>query len=164
MASLRSAGHAGGVGRYRSSASSTRRRDSSRNASSVSVVTSRSAVGFVAREPGGRRLELAAFVQQLDPAFGVLEPCVTELGQGDAAFVEGQRLLERQFAFFELFDDGLELRDSGFEVLDRGVAHPVRDTLASIAPRLKVTWTVSPGDRSAASRIARVRSSFQQTA
>src|SRR5436190_21907164 len=40
-----------------------------------------------------------------------------------AALVQGERLLERQVTFFELFDDRLQLGDRRFEVLDGGFGH-----------------------------------------
>mgnify|MGYP003694185165 CR=1 FL=1 len=41
----------------------------------------------------------------------------------DAAFVERERLFEREVAFLELLDDGFELGDGRFEVFDGGVGH-----------------------------------------
>ena len=46
---------------------------------------------------------------------------MAEARELDAALVELQRRLERQVAFFELLDDGLELGDRRLEVLDRGI-------------------------------------------
>src|SRR6267154_1626036 len=125
-----------------------------------------SAVWLVACQTGGRRPQVSALAEQLDPPFGVLEPRVTELRQRDAPLVELERLFERQIAaFFQFLHNRLELGDRRFEVFDRGlVAHSVPDTLASISPWLKVTCTTSPLRTSAALRMARVRSSFQHTA
>ena len=75
------------------------------------------------RERRRRRLQLAALVEDLDAALGLLEPRVAEARQLHAALVQRQRLLERQVAFLELLDDRFELGDRGFEVLDGGVGH-----------------------------------------
>src|SRR5438874_1613747 len=111
MASATIAGHAGGLRRYRSSASSTRTRTRSRNAASGSVATRSAAVAVVGAERGGRRLQLAAFVENFDAALGFLQLRVAEARELHAALVELQRLLEREVALFELLDDGFELRD-----------------------------------------------------
>ena len=65
----------------------------------------------VVGERGRRRLQLAALVEDLDAALGLLEPRVAEPRQLHAALVERERLLEREVAFFELLDDRLELGD-----------------------------------------------------
>ncbi len=52
-----------------------------------------------------RRVQLAALVEDLDAALGVLEPRVAEARQLHAALVERERLLERQVALLELLDD-----------------------------------------------------------
>ena len=52
---------------------------------------------------------------------GFLQPRVTEAREVHATLVELQRGFERKVAFLELPDDGLELRDSCFEILDGGV-------------------------------------------
>ena len=64
---------------------------------------------------------------------------VASRGRLDAALVQRQRLLEREVALLELLDDGFELGDRRFEVFDGWVGHSAFVTLASIAPRLKVT-------------------------
>src|SRR5262249_38944394 len=122
------------------------------------------ALPIVAAERGRRRLQLAAFVENLDAPLGILEPGVAEAGQLHPAFVELQRLLEREIAVLGLLDDRLELGNRRFEVLDGGVAHAVSVTLAVISPRLKVTWMVSPGAADPASRSTAVLSAFQATA
>src|SRR5438552_2529739 len=120
-----------------------------------------SAVWLVAREPRRRGPQLAAFAQQLNVPLRVFEARVAELGQRHPALVELERLFDRQVAaLFELLDDGVQLADGCFEVLD----HLTPETLAAIVPRLNSTCTVSPFFTSAASRMACVRSSFQQTA
>jgi hypothetical protein len=43
---------------------------------------------------------------------------MTEARQLHATLVQGERLLERQVAFFELLDDAVELGDCAFEVFD----------------------------------------------
>src|SRR4051812_9780616 len=123
MASPTRSGQAGARRRYRSSAASTRTRVRSRNADSGSVVTRSAAVAIVGPERRGRRLELAALVQDLDAPFGLLEARVAEARELHAALVELQRLLERQVALFQLLDDAFELGDRGLEVLDRRVSH-----------------------------------------
>src|SRR6266851_5627057 len=123
IASLTRGGHAGGLGRYCSRASSTRARACSRNAERESPCTFQLSIRIVGGQRRRRRLELAAVAQDLDAAFRLFEPCVTEPGELHAALVERQRLLERQVALFKLLDDRLELGDRGFEVLDGGVRH-----------------------------------------
>src|SRR5882762_7685944 len=71
----------------------------------------------------GRRLQLAALVENLDAALGLFEPRVTEARELHAALVQRQRLLERQVALFELLDYRFELGDGAFEVFDRRVGH-----------------------------------------
>ena len=71
-----------------------------------------------APKPGGAGLSFAALVQNLDALLGLFESRVAEARQMDAALVELQRRFERQVAFFELLDDGLELGDRGLEVFD----------------------------------------------
>src|SRR5262245_46984598 len=93
-----------------------------RKLSSVGGATDLRSVGFV-RKGCGRRLQFAAFVQDLDAALGLLEPRVTEARKLYAAFVERERLLERQVALLELLHDRLELGNSGFEILDRRIEH-----------------------------------------
>jgi hypothetical protein len=48
---------------------------------------------------------------------------MTKSRQLHAPFVELERLLEREIAFLERLDERIELRDSGFKVLDRWVHH-----------------------------------------
>ena len=62
-------------------------------------------------EAVGRGLERAAFGEDLDAALGLLEPAVAVARQRDAPFVQLERLLQREFAFFELLDDRLEFGD-----------------------------------------------------
>src|SRR5262249_7773304 len=71
----------------------------------------------------GRRrgLQLAALVEDLDAALGVLETGVAEPRELHAALVEGERLLEREVAILELLHDRLELGDRRLEILDRCV-------------------------------------------
>ena len=90
--------------------------------------------------------------------------CAWQKRELNAALVKLERLLEREVSFLELLDDGFELGDRRLEVLDRWVGHSAFVTLASISPRLKVTWIVSPGVTAEASRRTRVRSAFQATA
>src|SRR5476649_1468653 len=157
-------GHAGGTGRQRSSAASTRARAAARNAASGSAVTTSTALGILGGQRRRRGFQLAALVQDLDAAFGLLELRMAEARELDAALVQRERLLEREVALFELLDDRFELGDRRFEVLDGWVGHSAFVTLASIAPRLKVTWIVSPGATVDASRRTRVWSAFQATA
>src|SRR5213082_81023 len=109
-----------------------------------------SAVWLVARQPRRRGPQLAAFAQQLNAPFRVFEARVAELGQRHPALVELERLFERQVAaLFELLDDGFQLADGGFKILNaalrrRWFAHSISDTLAAIVPRLNSTCTVSP--------------------
>src|SRR2546428_8716251 len=122
IASLTIAGQTGGRGRYRSSASSTWMRAVLRKSpSEVDATKLRTVV--VGGKGRGRRLQLAALVQNLDAALGLFEPRVTEARELDAALVERQRLLERQVALFELLDDRLELGNGGLEIFDRCVGH-----------------------------------------
>src|SRR5205814_8583028 len=72
---------------------------------------------------GRGRLELAALIQNLDAALGLLQPRMAEPRELDAPFVQGERLLERHVAFLELPDDALELGDGCFEVFDRRIRH-----------------------------------------
>src|SRR5258707_7744134 len=117
------AGHAGGFGRWRSSASSTRRRARSRKAASGSVTTRSAAFAIVGPERGGRRLQLAAIVEDLDATLGLLQPRVAEARELHTALVELQGLLEREGALLALLDDGFELRDGRLAVFDRFVGH-----------------------------------------
>src|SRR4029079_1506952 len=73
-----------------------------------------SLVGRFGGERRGSGLELAAISEDLDAPLGLLEPGVAEAGELHAALVQRKRLLERQVAFFELFDDAFELRDRPF--------------------------------------------------
>ena len=66
-----------------------------------------------------RRFELAPLVEDLDAPLGFFEAGVAEARELHAPLVELQRGFERQVALFELLDDGLELGDGGFEILDR---------------------------------------------
>src|SRR5437667_2998936 len=75
-------------------------------------------VWIVAGGERRRRLEVAALGQDLDTAFGLFEARVAKAGQMDAAFVQRKRLLEWEVAFFELFDERIELGDRGLEVFD----------------------------------------------
>src|SRR5260370_965199 len=70
-----------------------------------------------------RFFQLDALGEDFDPAFSLFEPRVTEAGQLNTALVQRERLLEGQIALFELLDDRFELRDRGFEVLDRRIGH-----------------------------------------
>src|SRR5581483_8287872 len=157
MASATIAGHAGGVGSQCSSAASTSARPRCRNASRVSATSP-------ARERVGRGLQLAALVEDLDALLGGLEARVAEARELHAAFVQRERLLEREIAVLELLDDRLEFGDRRFEVLDGRVGHEVFVTLASISPRLKVTAIASPGWTAEASRSTRVLAAFHATA
>src|ERR1700712_921828 len=123
MASATIAGHAGGDGKKRSSAASTRARALARNSAREGVVTISTALGILGGKRGRRRLQLAAFVQDLDAALGLLQLRVTEPGQLHAAFVQRERLFEREVAFFEFLDDHFELGDRRLEVFDGGVGH-----------------------------------------
>ena len=115
---------------------------------------------------GGRRLQLATVGQDLDAALGVLEPGVTEARELHAALVQRQRLLEREVAFLELLDDRLELGDRAFEVLDGSISMTGHaDSLqCNFAPAQASPGHDHPAARPTASRMTRVRSSFQQTA
>ena len=64
------------------------------------------------------RAQVAALVENLDALLGFLEPGMAEARQLHAALVELERFLECEVAFLELLDDGLELGDGGFEVLN----------------------------------------------
>src|SRR5690606_7678040 len=75
-------------------------------------------------ERGRRRLQLAALVEDVDPALGLLEPGMAEARQLDAALVQLQGALEREVALLELPDDRLQLRDRRFEVLNRRIHTP----------------------------------------
>src|SRR5947207_13136453 len=124
-------GQTGGLGSQRSRASSTCTRTHRRKSASDSVTAS-GPIGTLAgdrRRPSkrlravrigveGRRLELAALVQHLDAALGLLEPGMTESGQLDAALVQRERLLERHVAFLELSIHALQLRDCCLEVFN----------------------------------------------
>src|SRR4051794_26469550 len=114
------AGHAGGTGSQRSSAASTRTRAPARNSARRSVTAS-TAFGIVGGERSGRRLQLAALVEDLDPALGLLELRVAEARELHAALVQRERLLEGEVAFLELLDDRVELGERRFEVFDGGV-------------------------------------------
>src|ERR1051325_1020651 len=107
-------------------------------------------------ERARRRLQLATFVQDLDPALGFLETRVAEARELHAAFVQRERLLECEVALLELLHDRLELGDRRLEILDRCVGHEVLVTFASSSPRLNVTRTDSPGATVDASRRMRV--------
>src|SRR5881296_3317005 len=118
------AGHVGGAGRKRASASSTWTRARFRNSASDSAVTTPStAFGILGGKRARRGLQLAALVQNLDAALRLFEPRVTEPRELHAALVQRQRLFEREVAFLELLDDRFELGDRGFEVFDRRVSH-----------------------------------------
>src|SRR5713226_1974811 len=79
---------------------------------------------LISRDQRRRRFfQLAALGEDFDPAFSLFEPRVTEAGQLNTALVQRERLLEGQIALFELLDDRFELRDRGFEVLDRRIGH-----------------------------------------
>src|SRR6266849_10711864 len=113
------AGHAGGAGRKRASASSTWTRARFKNSASGSAVTTPStAFGILGGKRGRRRLQLAALVQDLDAALRLFEPGVTEPRELHATLVQRQRLLEREIAFLEFLHDRFELGDRGFEILD----------------------------------------------
>src|SRR5258707_1326983 len=122
MASATIAGHAGGNGSQRSSAASTRARALVRNSASESVTTS-TALGILGGKRRRRRLQLTALVEDLDAALRLLELRVAEARELDAAFVERERLLEREIPFFQLLDDRFELGDRRFEVFDRRFGH-----------------------------------------
>src|SRR3954447_18189393 len=122
MASAMIAGQAGGEGRQRSSAASTRARVTLRNSASGSAVTASTALGILG-ERRRSRLQFTALVEDLDPPLGLLELRVAEARQLDAALIQGERLLEREVAFLELFDDRFQLGDRRFEVFDRRVGH-----------------------------------------
>jgi hypothetical protein len=79
-------------------------------------VTTGSAIRVVAGQAGRRRPQFAAFAEQFDAAFGVLETRVAKLRQRHAALVQRERLLQREIAVFELFHDRLELGDGRFEI------------------------------------------------
>src|SRR5688572_8168809 len=127
-----------------------------------------------------RVLELAALVEDFDAPLGLLEPRVAEPRELHAAFEQLQRLLERDVAVLELLDDRVELRQRGFEILDRwihkclpgppalasysGGTRPTPRTSHSNSPRWRVTRTRSPASTVAASRMTCVRSASQQTA
>src|SRR5207248_11039243 len=121
-----------------------------------------------------RRPDVAAFAQDLDAAFSLFKARVTKAGQVNAALVQRERLLERQVALLELLDDRVELRDRGLEIfngsighvetLHHGVVYDLSRTSQFNSPFSSVTRTPSPRCTDSASRIIRVRSSFQQTA
>src|SRR5262249_39603110 len=123
-------------------------------------------------EGGGRGLQFAALVEQLDPPLRLFEPCVAEAGELDAALVERQRLLEGEVAVLELLHDRFELGDGGLEVFNGRVGHRTfYSSFASVErtshfswPRSSLTRTVSPGATVDASRRMRVRPSSQATA
>src|SRR6267154_1527551 len=115
------AGQIGGLGSQRSSASSTSTRMQSRKAASGSVTTRSAAFAIVGPERGGRGLQLAPLVEDLDATFGLLQPRVAETRELYAALVQLQGLLEREVPLLELLDDGFELGDRGLEVFDRCV-------------------------------------------
>ncbi len=98
----------------------------------------------VLREDGAGRAQVAALVQNLDALFGLFQPRVAKTRELDAALVQLERFLERQVSLFELLDDGLELGDRRFEVLN-GRCPYVLMTLQSNSPSDSVTRTVSPG-------------------
>src|SRR5262245_60565913 len=123
MAACSRGGQEGGFGRYSSSAISTRARESWRNWSRDAADTGLSAFRVGGSQRTRRRPELAALGQNLDPSCSFFEACVTEAGELHAAFVERERLLERLIAFLEFLDDGFQLGDRGFEVLDGSVGH-----------------------------------------
>ena len=109
------------------------------------------------RATAGAGLELAALVQDLDAALGLLEPRVAEAGQLHAALVQLQRRLERQVAFFELLHDRLELGDRRFEVLDGGI-HVSLDCLSVVTSHVRVRRVASvTRTRSPCARRARRR-------
>src|SRR6185295_16467121 len=110
-----------------------RARVCSRNAARDSVGTRSAAIAIVGRERGRRGFQLAALVEDLDPALGLFEARVTEARQLDAALVELQRLLEREVAFFQLLHDAFELGDRRLEILDRRVRHEAPASLPAFA-------------------------------
>src|SRR4051794_28284422 len=116
------AGHTGGAGIQRSSASSTRARAAARNAGSGSAGTASSALG-IGGGRGRRRLQFAPLVEDLDAPLGLLELRMAEAGELHAALVQRQRLLEGEIAFLELLDDRLELGDRRLEVFDGRFSH-----------------------------------------
>src|SRR5665213_1897468 len=125
MASLTIGGHAGGRGRNCSRARSTSARPleiKSMKAGNVEGPDPPGTPLVIVRQRAGerrwRRLELAALAEDLDAPLRFLEPRVAEARQLHAAFVEHQRLLERQVAVLELLHGRLELGDRGFKVLD----------------------------------------------
>src|SRR5262249_45782286 len=82
-------------------------------------------------EGGGRGLQFAALVEQLDPPLRLFEPCVAEAGELDAALVERQRLLEGEVAVLELLHDRFELGDGGLEVFNGRVGHRTFSSLVA---------------------------------
>ena len=73
----------------------------------------------VAFDQMGRVLQVTALGEELDAALGGAQLIVAVAGQRHAAFEQGERLVERQVAVFELLHDLLELGDGGFEIADR---------------------------------------------
>jgi hypothetical protein len=131
---------------------------------------------------GRSGFELAAIVEHLNAALGVLESGVAEPGQLHAALVQRERLLEREVALLQGLDDALELADRRFEVVRAVVgAHAscsegsVRDMPRSVraavaitsqcsSPRASVTRTAWPTSSGSASRSSVRPSSDQQSA
>src|SRR6516225_7599736 len=72
-----------------------------------------------------RRLDFAAFVEDFDSPLGILEPRMAEPRQLHAAFVERERLFEREVALLELLHNRFELRDGRLEIFDRWLRHLV---------------------------------------
>src|SRR5580765_1534261 len=115
MASLTIAGQTGGDGSTRSSAASTRARAAVRKAASGSAVTASTAFGILGGKRRRRRLQLAALVEDLDAALGLLELRMAEARELHAALVQRQRLLEGEVPVLEFLDDRLELGNRRFE-------------------------------------------------
>src|SRR5262249_40095045 len=122
------------------------------------------AAGRVAGQRRGRRLDLAALVDDLHAALGLFELRMAEARQLDAALEQCERLLEGEVPLFERLDDGFQFGDRRFEVLDGRIVAHVSSTLQPISPFASVTRTASPRATDAALRTIAVLSAFQQTA
>ena len=85
------------------------------------AVRPRGSSARVGAEGRGRRLQLAALVEDLDAALHLLELPVAEARQRHATLVQAERRFEREVAFLELLDDGLELGDRALEIVGRGL-------------------------------------------
>src|SRR5688572_13849156 len=167
------AGHAVSGGRARSSAASRMGRFTPIQVARGDVGAGSARGGLVTRRLlEGRGLRAALLVedevaagilqQQLDLALRLLELGVAEAGQLDAFFVEDERLLERQLAFFQALHDLLELEESGLEGGCLGLfgqRGSFAVTRAVSPPSSRRTRTSAPTSTSAPARSRRPASS-----